>query len=191
VLAAGGVLLDDEVNLAMRDEHPDAVLSPGKVLGHAGLQFGAPLAVYAIAKATGRDEAAAFSVALLRTHVLNAALTRGFKLIPRARPYQESATLTKGSFPSGHTSAMFATSTLLQRRWGWRAGVPAYLLSAYVGATRLENKHYLSDVMFGAAVGTAVGLVVDLPRSAPAITPVFGRDTAGIAVSIDLGRSAD
>jgi membrane-associated phospholipid phosphatase len=190
-LAAGSLLLDDEANTAMRDADPDPPLAAGEVLGHAGVHFGAPLAVYAIARATGKDEVAAFSVALLRTQVLNAAVTRGFKLIPRARPYQESATLTKGSFPSGHTSAMFATSTVLQRRWGWRAGVPAYLLSAYVGATRLQNKHYLSDVMFGAAVGMAVGLVVDFPRNGPAIAPIVRPGAAGVAVSVDLGPSAD
>ncbi len=189
-LAAGSILLDDETNAAMRDARPDASLAAGEVLGHAGLQFGAPLAAYAIAKVTGSEDAAALSVALLRTHVLNAALTRGFKLIPRARPYQESATFTKGSFPSGHTSAMFATSTVLLRRWGWRAGVPAYLLATYAGTTRLENKHYLSDVTFGAALGIAVGLVVNLPGGGPEIAPLVGPGRAGVAVSIDLGPPA-
>ena len=190
-LAAGSILLDDEVKAAMTDEQPDAVLAAGETLGHAGLHFGAPLAAYVIAKATGKDDAAAFSIALLRMQVLNAALTRGFKLVPRPRPYQESATLTKGSFPSGHASAMFATSTMLQRRWGWRAGVPAYLLSAYVGGTRLQNMHYLSDVTFGAALGVAVGLVIDMPGNGPAVTPLIQRGATGVAVTFDLGPSAD
>lgn len=190
-LAAGSILLDDEVNAAMTDEQPDAVLAAGETLGHAGLHFGAPLAAYVIARATGKEDAAAFSIALLRMQVLNAALTRGFKLVPRARPYQERATLTKGSFPSGHASAMFATSTMLQRRWGWRAGVPAYLLSAYVGATRLQNMHYLSDVTFGAALGVAVGLVIDMPGKGPAVTPLIQRGATGVAVTFDFGPSAD
>lgn len=191
VLAGGSLLLDDEVRKAMLDPEPDTSLAAGEYLGHAGLHFGAPLAMYAFAKATGKDEVAAFSVTLLRTHVLNAAVTRGFKLIPRARPYQETVTLTKGSFPSGHSSAMFATSTVLQRRWGWKVGVPAYLLSAYVGTTRLENNHYLSDVTFGAAVGVAVGFVMNLPRHGPAIAPMIAPGVAGITVDIDLGSSAE
>jgi len=186
VLAGGSVLLDDEVRNGLTDESPDASLAAGESLGHAGMHFGVPLTIYAVARMTHHDEAAAFSVALLRTHVLNAAMTRGLKLVPRPRPYQESATLTKGSFPSGHASAMFASATVIQRRWGWRAGLPAYLLASYVGATRLQNMHYLSDVTFGAALGVAAGLTVGLPARQPAISPLIAPGRAGVQLAIDL-----
>jgi len=191
VLAGGGVLLDDEVLRSMRDEDPDLSLAAGESLGHAGMHFGVPLALYVAARTTGHSETAAFAVTLLRTHIANGILTRSLKLIPRPRPYQEVATLTKGSFPSGHTSAMFATATVIHRRWGWRGGLPAYLLASYVGATRLQNVHYLSDVTFGAALGIASGLAVNLPSRRTTISPMVSPGVTGVKISLNLsGPSA-
>lgn len=161
-LAAGSVLLDDEISHSMMDEEPDSSFVAGRALGEAGLHFGVPGAVYMAARATGHPDLAAFAVAMLRTQVVNAALTRGLKLVPRARPYQVDATPTRGSFPSGHTSAAFATATMIQRRWGWKRGLPAYLIAAYVGTSRLQNLHHFSDVTFGAALGIASGLTVKI-----------------------------
>jgi hypothetical protein len=65
------------------------------------------------------------------------------------------------AFPSGHTSASFATATVLQRYYGWKLGVPFYALGVYAGASRITaEKHWLSDVVFGAAVGVASGYTV-------------------------------
>ena len=65
------------------------------------------------------------------------------------------------SLPSGHTSSAFALATVAERHYGWKAGLPAYLLAAGIGASRIEsNKHYLSDVIAGAAIGTIVGRTV-------------------------------
>ena len=37
-------------------------------------------------------------------------------------------------------------------------GIAAYCLAVLVAASRInDNKHYLSDVLFGAGLGTAVG----------------------------------
>lgn len=190
VLAGGSILLDDEVVKAMRDPDPDQSLAAGKILGHAGVHFGASLALYAAARTTGHPETAAFAVTLLRTHIANGILTRALKLVPRARPNQEAATKTKGSFPSGHTSAMFATATVIHRRWGWRGGLPAYLVASYVGVTRLQNEHYLSDVAFGAALGVATGLVVHLPNRVAAISPIVGPGRTGVAIDVNLSSLA-
>ena len=129
-------------------------------------------------------DAADLSIMLVRTQVVNAIFTRGLKLLPRARPYQETASPGQGSFPSGHASASFATATVLQRKWGWRVGVPAYAVAGFIGATRLENVHYLSDVTFGAALGIASGLAVKMPSSRVALTPAISPGRAGLFITV-------
>jgi membrane-associated phospholipid phosphatase len=65
------------------------------------------------------------------------------------------------SFPSGHSAITFAAAAVIQRHLGWRHSVIAYGVASYVAASRLhDNRHYLSDVVFGAAVGSIAGRTV-------------------------------
>ena len=75
------------------------------------------------------------------------------------------------SFPSGHTATAFCVAPVLARRFGLAAAIPAYALGATTALGRMEDrKHYLSDVIFGAGLGTAIGLAVaaDHGSKAPA-----------------------
>jgi membrane-associated phospholipid phosphatase len=64
------------------------------------------------------------------------------------------------AMPSGHTCFAFATvHTLawLMPRWRW----PLYVVAGLVGVERvLENAHYVSDVVAGAAVGVFAAFLV-------------------------------
>jgi membrane-associated phospholipid phosphatase len=52
---------------------------------------------------------------------------------------------------------------VLQRHFGWKAAIPAYGFGAYVAASRMAaNKHHLSDVLLGAAIGVAAGRTVTM-----------------------------
>ncbi|MGY8786903.1 MAG: phosphatase PAP2 family protein [Fidelibacterota bacterium] len=63
------------------------------------------------------------------------------------------------SFPSGHVSHSFATATIFKELYGWKMGVPAYGIATIVAMNRMQdNKHYFSDVIFGASLGTAFGM---------------------------------
>jgi len=188
-LSALSVPLDDRVDRALRDGDPDVFPKVGDQLGQAGLHFGAPFALYVAARATGHSGAAAFAVMLLRAQIANGIVTRSLKLLPRARPYQATASRGNGSFPSGHTSSSFTTATVIQRRWGWKAGLPAYLLASYVGATRLHQNHFLSDVAFGAGLGIAAGLAINQPNRRAAISPIVGPGRAGVIVDFTLAGS--
>jgi membrane-associated phospholipid phosphatase len=72
------------------------------------------------------------------------------------------------SMPSGHTTAAFATAAALTeeaRHWWprspWIVGPVLYGGAAMVGMARMyDDKHWASDVMLGAGVGTLSSLVI-------------------------------
>lgn len=58
------------------------------------------------------------------------------------------------SFPSGHTSLAATGAEFIRKEYGWGWGVPAYLLTGFVGWSRVQaDQHYTHDVLAGAAVG--------------------------------------
>lgn len=62
------------------------------------------------------------------------------------------------SFPSGHTSHSFTIAAIVHELYGNEVGILAYGLAVLVAVSRInDNKHYLSDVLFGAALGTTIG----------------------------------
>jgi membrane-associated phospholipid phosphatase len=64
------------------------------------------------------------------------------------------------SFPSGHTTAAFAAATVYAMEYKDRPLVPivAYSAATIIGLSRItENKHWLSDVFAGAALGFFTG----------------------------------
>jgi membrane-associated phospholipid phosphatase len=59
------------------------------------------------------------------------------------------------SFPSGHTTIAFTGATLIELNSGELLGIPAYALAAFTGFERVEaGRHFPSDVLAGAAIGT-------------------------------------
>lgn len=63
----------------------------------------------------------------------------------------------KGSFPSGHTATAFMGATLLAHEYGHKSvwiPIAGYSVATATGVLRiLNNKHYASDVLVGAAIG--------------------------------------
>ena len=61
------------------------------------------------------------------------------------------------SFPSGHTATAFMTAAMLHKEYGWRSpwfSIGGYTAAAVTGVSRiLNNKHWMSDVVAGAAIG--------------------------------------
>jgi len=70
---------------------------------------------------------------------------------------------TRGAFPSGHTTAAFAVATSLAEDINnpW-ASVALYTIAAGAAWSRIyDNRHWLSDTMFGAALGVTAAKVVN------------------------------
>ena len=94
---------------------------------------------------------------LVRAELLQEGLVQAIKVsVNRTRPNGQNF-----SFPSGHAAATFAFASVIERHLGARLAWPTILIATYVGTSRLhDNVHFLSDVVFGAAVGTAAGWTV-------------------------------
>jgi membrane-associated phospholipid phosphatase len=94
---------------------------------------------------------------LIRAQIVSQALVQTIKITgQRDRPTGECC-----AFPSGHATAAFAAASVLERHFGYRAWWPALAVASYVATSRLvDNRHFVSDVVFGAALGEAVGWTV-------------------------------
>lgn len=164
LLLVGGALAgaahyeDRYVNQHIAGDHwVHEVFKPGKVIGYGLIQAAAAGAAYTWGREEKQPKVVHIGVDLLRAQLVTGALTYGLKsAIHRDRPDGSGS----HSFPSGHASVTFATATVLARHFGWK-GMLAYSASSYVAASRIhDHRHYLSDVVFGAAVGTIAGRTV-------------------------------
>jgi membrane-associated phospholipid phosphatase len=130
---------------------------------------------------------------MLDAAIVNFGYTEVLKLaVGRERPNGQD----NKSFPSGHTSNAFAMASVAQGHYGWKLGVPAYLLAGVMGASRIhEDKHWLSDVVAGAALGWVVGRTVvrvnsrSLERVASSgatlsVAPIVARHARGLQMSL-------
>jgi membrane-associated phospholipid phosphatase len=52
---------------------------------------------------------------------------------------------------------------VLQEHYGWKLGVPFFAIASYTAASRIvDNRHWASDVVFGAFLGMANGRTVTM-----------------------------
>lgn len=106
------------------------------------------------------------------------------ELLKRAIPETRPDGSDRQSFPSSHTAVSFAAAASLQQRQGWGAGIPAHLAAAFVGVARVEaDKHYLHDVLAGAAIGELAGLLITHRREDQVVVVPWG-DAHGGGVNI-------
>ena len=134
------------------------VFAFGAFLGNTGPLLAISGTVYVGGRWRGNDKVAHLGMDLLQALALNNAIVQTLKYTTRRQRPDGSG---RTSFPSGHASDTFAVATALERHLGWKGAVPAYAFSSYVAMSRLhDNRHYLSDVVFGATVGIIAGRTV-------------------------------
>jgi membrane-associated phospholipid phosphatase len=103
-------------------------------------------------------------------------------------PYEINGPFKGSSFPSGHTTASFAVASVLATQFREIKWVPfaAYSVASMVGISRLyDNKHWLSDVVAGAAIGTLVGNLVShrTSNSKLALVPIAASNYQGVQLT--------
>jgi hypothetical protein len=196
-IATGGALAAHTADASVRDYFSSTPrLGPLEPVGN---QFGRLLVVastvgglVAVGDMQGNEKFRQFTYDLGQATAIGGLVTGGTKLAAgRPRPTGSS----RVSFPSGHTTSAFAAATVTAHYYGAKAAIPGYLAATLVGVSRLDaDKHYLSDVVAGAAIGYIVGRTVTRRSREPDArltwTPVVSPATGsfGIGVSWRLGE---
>jgi hypothetical protein len=153
-LIARSSVNDERIAKALRGAPFEGVLDAGDAFGYGlGAGLGA-LGVYAAGRMTDSRTLSTTGLDLCKSLALTWGSVWALKLLIDAdRPGGGDY-----SFPSGHTATAFAVASVLSGHFGWKVGVPAYVLATGTGLARVEERrHYSRDVIFGAAIGLVVG----------------------------------
>jgi membrane-associated phospholipid phosphatase len=194
VAGAGGALalavhpVDQTFNarLMSTSDAVNAFFAPGKYLGDTPEQVAFSIGTYAVGRLRDQPKVAHLGMDLVQAQLMSELLVEPLKLATQRERPDGSNSL---SFPSGHAAVTFATATVIERHLGWRKSMLGYAVASYVALSRMhDNKHYLSDVVFGAAVGTIAGrTVVHHQADYWAVTPV-AVPGGGVALMVSRTR---
>jgi len=134
--------------------------------------------------------------AISATAIASGIATNSFKyVIGRGRPtdghdpYNFRPFSGQDSFSSGHTTEAFALASVITEHYNapW-VQVTCYGLASAVGYARLNNnRHWPSDVLAGATIGTFVGKTVvhfNQKHRQVRIEPIVGPDIRGVQMSM-------
>ena len=166
-----------ETNVRLND-----AMQPGHTYGAFSFQALVGVALYTGGRVAGKGGLARTGADIMRAQILSQAYVQAIKFTAQRERPDGSNTQ---SFPSGHSASAFATATVLQRHYGWKVGVPATVAAAYVATARVhDNKHYLSDVIFGGAIGVAAQRTVMLHAGRYGVTVVPSAGRRGGSVTL-------
>jgi len=173
--------LDDNLADWAGRQPSSSYTSFGRAIGDGWVQGGAAVGVYVAGRVASDARLTHIGSDLVRAQALNGVLTTALKVVvDRRRPSGGNH-----AFPSGHTTAAFASAAVLQSHFGWRTGIPAYAVAGFVGWTRVrDHVHWLTDVAFGATVGTIAGQTVTRGHRARTWTVVPAKTAGGFAIYV-------
>jgi membrane-associated phospholipid phosphatase len=188
LLALGGAAVlaknfanDERISAALRTSPFEGAIEPGDVFGDGRTAGLGALGLYTAGRLAHSERLSSAGGDLCESLLITWTSVWALKfLVDEDRP-------TGGdySFPSGHTATAFATASVLASHFGPAAGVPAYTLAATTALARLEDRrHYLSDVLFGAAIGYVVGSEVTSRGRLAAVADHLALSNREIAVKL-------
>jgi membrane-associated phospholipid phosphatase len=193
-LAAGSGLalavhpLDEKINERLvGSDFADAFFAPGKYIGSLPVLLGTGVVTWAAGRANKQPRAQHIGMDLIESALLSEGIVQGIKYsVRRDRPKNDDGTSAPGySFPSGHSTMTFAAATVMQQHLGWKWAVPTYTLASYVAVSRLhDNRHYASDVAFGAGLGIIIGRSITWHGRHFYASPMLAPKAAGVLVYV-------
>ena len=172
-----------QVSRDLNNSRIEPLMDPGNIYGSGWVTGGGSLAVLATGTLSGSRGLKALGEDLCKSYLLSGALAGLIKLsVNRRRPLGGPY-----SFPSGHATSAFATVPVLAQHLGWWGGAPALGLATATALGRLEDsRHYVSDVIFGAALGLAVGEVVAHQRGERNLLEKIAITPDGVGVALQF-----
>jgi membrane-associated phospholipid phosphatase len=104
------------------------------------------------------------------------------------KQFEKGQTGLYDSFPSSHAATAFSLATVVAMEYEkntW-VGAAAYAVATGVGLSRVMlDKHWLSDVLVGAAIGHAIGrMVVRNHRRRYPFVPTVGIDHGSLSFEV-------
>lgn len=192
-LAGGGALAlavhpsDKDINAHFVNSTTDKLWTPGHVIGSTPVILGASVTTYLIGRTGGMGRVQHLGMDAIEATLLAEGVSEGLKLaVRRDRPFQvDGNQSTTYSFPSGHATLTFAAATVLQQHLGYKAAIPTYAVASYVAMSRLhDNRHYASDVIFGAALGVVIGRSVTWHGRNFYASPLLLHDGGGLQLAL-------
>jgi len=170
---------DDHVNETLvGSDFANDFFKVGKYMGALYTLLPTAVVVYTLGRVNDQPKVSHLGMDLIQSLAISESLVQTLKFTTqRERPDSSD----KHSLPSGHAADTFAFATALERHLGWKGAVPAYVFSSYVAISRLpDNRHWLSDVVFGSSVGIIAGRTVT--RHGRAYPVVIGPVPGGAAI---------
>jgi membrane-associated phospholipid phosphatase len=160
--AETGALLtaDDDIREYFREERPigRTAEDAGTTLGSPEVLFGLAGATFLLGEITKSPRIRAQGETALESLAIVGTVTALLKVTTQRERPDGSNSL---SFPSLHAAGSFAAAASLYETYGLRVSIPAFLTATFTSVARVqEDKHFLSDTIFGGVLGTIVGLAV-------------------------------
>lgn len=133
------------------------------------------LSFYIHGKATKNCRSKTVALKGVEAFILSGALVQIPKYtFQRHRPYTTSnynqylfdgplGKFKNNSFPSGHTIAAFSVANIIAKQYKGKkwVGILCYSLASLTAISRVhDNKHWASDIFFGAALGIGISNVI-------------------------------
>lgn len=173
-LQTGIILLLILLFSQIADAQSQAVETSGDIL-----LFALPAATLGTTLIVGDDKG---TIQFAKGLITNQVLTIGLKyLTDKKRPYNNG----DRAFPSGHTSTTFQSASFIQRRYGWKYGLPAYALAGYTGFSRINaQKHDGWDVLAGAVIGIGSSYLFTTPYAEEHLELSFSSGDKGYALGL-------